>query len=378
MKLLHTSDLHIGKRFNEYPLLEDQAYALDQIADIADLEQPDAILLAGDIYDKTVPSAEAVRTFDRFLTRLADGRRSVFIISGNHDSAERLSFGSKLMEPSGVYVAPVYEGAVEPVRIQDGAERCDIYMIPFVRPSWVRRFFPDVSIETYNDALATVVQSIERKPDAKSVLMMHQFIAGASLCDSEEMNVGGLEAVDVSLLDEFDYVALGHLHSPQTVGRETVRYSGSPLKYSFSEIDHKKSVTIIEWEGDSDLAVRTVAIRPLHDVAEYRGAYRTLVERSFYRDKDVEAFTRITLTDDDVIFDALAKLRTIYPRLLRLDYDNVRTQNRTSFLEAEHIRDRDPLDIFSEFFEMQNGQAMSGESKAIVQTLIERIWEGGS
>ncbi len=420
MKLMHISDLHIGKRLNEYSLLEDQAYILEQMLDIAQSERPDAVLIAGDVYDKSVPSAEAVRLFDRFLSRLADGKRKVCVISGNHDSPERLSFGASLMVPSGVHVAPVYEGELTHVRIESGGDAAEIYMLPFVRPAHVRRFFPDESIESYTDAIRLILGGVVLDASVCNVLMTHQFVAGATLCESEEISVGGSEAVDASVFDAFDYVALGHLHSPQYVHREQVRYPGSPLKYSFSEADHKKSVTIAECgqagaasklpaaetasvqpgspaagklpasetasirpgadaaserTPAADITIRTVPLKPLRDMQEIRGDYATLISRPYYIDKDTQAFTRVTLTDEQEVPDAMAKLQIVYPNLLRLDYDNARTKTGASFLDAERIRDKPPIEVFSEFYEKQNGQPLSEEGVNIAKRIIEKIWD---
>ncbi|HHX92665.1 MAG TPA: exonuclease SbcCD subunit D [Clostridiales bacterium] len=391
MKLIHLSDLHIGKKLNEYPLLEDQEHILNQIADIVEHEQPDAVLLAGDIYDKSVPSAEAVGLFDEFLFRLADGQRKIFVISGNHDSPERLAFGSRLMIPSGVHVAPVFAGPPAPVRIEGPGGAADIYMLPFVRPAHVRRYFPDEDIRSYNEAIRLIAESLPLDPDVKNILVTHQFVAGATLCESEDISVGGSEAVDASLFDAFDYVALGHLHSPQSVKRPQVRYPGSPLKYSFSEVSHQKSVTVLEWGEDLDkdqsgtqapplepqgeIAVRTVDLKPLRGMAELRGSYRDLMDRSFYRDRDTQAFIRVTLTDEQEIPGAMANLRIVYPHILRLDYDNARTRAGAVYLEAERVRDKPPLEVFAEFYEKQNSAPLSEEGRGIVARAIEEIWE---
>ena len=246
MKLIHLSDLHLGKRVNEFSMLEDQAYILEQILTIIDAEQPQAVLVAGDIYDKAVPSAEAVQLFDDFLCRLSWRRLQVFVISGNHDSAERIAFGGRLMDGSGIHLSPVYDGTVEPISLTDEWGAVDVYLLPFVKPAHVRRFFPEASIESYTDAMAVAISAMEIKEDRRNILLTHQFVTGALRSDSEQISVGGADNVDAAVFASFDYVALGHIHRPQSIGREAVRYCGTPLKYSFSEAGHRKSVTVVE------------------------------------------------------------------------------------------------------------------------------------
>ena len=234
MKLIHLSDLHLGKRVNEFSMLEDQQYILTEILHIIDEEQPDGVLIAGDVYDKTVPSAEAVALLDDFLVRLAKRDLQIFLISGNHDSPERMAFGGRLMEGSGVHLAPVYDGRVRPIPMTDAYGTVNFYLLPFVKPAHVRRCFPEREITTYTDALAAAIEAMGVDTNGRNVLLTHQFVTGAARCDSEELSVGGTDNVDVSVFDPFDYVALGHIHGPQRVGRDTVRYCGTPLKYSFS------------------------------------------------------------------------------------------------------------------------------------------------
>ena len=292
MKLIHLSDLHLGKRVNEFSMLEDQAYILMKILNVIDDEQPDAVLIAGDVYDKTVPSAEAVELFDDFLVRLASrsfrGRSlQIFVISGNHDSPERLAFGGRLMDARGVHLSPVYSGSVKPVTLSDEFGPVNIYMLPFVKPVTVRRFFPDAKIENYTDAIAAAVGSMGIDTSGRNVLIAHQFVTGAERSESEDVSVGGMDNVDVTVFDGFDYVALGHIHGPQNIGSERVRYCGTPLKYSFSEAAHRKSVTVVELGEKGSLAVRTVPLIPKRDMVDLRGRYDELMSRnSTYREQE--------------------------------------------------------------------------------------------
>lgn len=375
MKLIHLSDLHLGKRVNEFSMLEDQQYILTEILQIIDREKPDGVMIAGDVYDKSVPSAEAVALLDDFLVRLAKRDLQVFLISGNHDSPERMAFGGRLMAQSGVHLAPVYDGKVSPITLTDEYGLVNLYLLPFLKPAHVRRCFPEREILTYTDALAAAIEAMGVDPAQRNVLVTHQFVTGAARCDSEEISVGGTDNVDVSVFEPFDYVALGHIHGPQQVGRETVRYCGTPLKYSFSEAKHQKSVTVVELGEKGAVSVRTVPLTPMRDLAELRGTYEELTFRGFYDGTSYHRdYVHITLTDEEDIPDAVSKLRIIYPNLMKLDYDNKRTRAGI-VLEGAEDQQRSPLELLEEFYEKQNGQPMGEEQRAFAKSLMERIWE---
>lgn len=376
MKLIHLSDLHLGKRVNEFSMLEDQKHILLDILNIIDQEQPDGVLIAGDIYDKSVPSAETVVVLDDFLVRLSQRKLQVFIISGNHDSPERIAFGGRLMERSGIHLAPVYDGTINPIRLTDEHGPLNVYLLPFIKPAHVRRVFPEREINSYTDALSVAIEAMEVDSSVRNVLVTHQFVTGASRCDSEELSVGGADNVDGSVFDSFDYVALGHLHGPQQVDRETVRYCGTPLKYSFSEAGHKKSVTVAEFGPKGNIDLHTVPLTPMRDMAELRGTYEELTLRQFYEGTGYqESYLHITLTDEDDIPDAMRKLQIIYPYLMKLDYDNRRTRAGGQIDEAESIRQQSPLELLDEFYRKQNGQAMGESQRAFAKELMEEIWE---
>ena len=375
MKLIHLSDLHLGKRVNEFSMLEDQQYILTEILQIIDREKPDGVMIAGDVYDKSVPSAEAVALLDDFLVRLAKRDLQVFLISGNHDSPERMAFGGRLMAQSGVHLAPVYDGKVSPITLTDNYGPVNLYLLPFLKPAHVRRCFPEREILTYTDALAAAIEAMGADPAQRNVLVTHQFVTGAARCESEEISVGGTDNVDVSVFEPFDYVALGHIHGPQQVGRETVRYCGTPLKYSFSEAKHQKSVTVVELGEKGAVSVRTVPLTPMRDLAELRGTYEELTFRGFYQGTSYPRdYVHITLTDEEDIPDAVSKLRIIYPNLMKLDYDNKRTRAGI-VLERAEDQQRSPLELLEEFYEKQNGQPMGEEQRAFAKNLMERIWE---
>jgi len=377
MKLIHLSDLHLGKRVNEFSMLEDQKHILTQILQIIEREQPDGVLIAGDVYDKSVPSAEAVTLLDDFLVCLAKSGNQVFLISGNHDSPERLAFGGRLMEQSGIHLAPVYDGRVEPIRLADEYGPVALYLLPFLKPVHVRRFFPEEEITSYTDALRTAVEAMGVDASVRNVLVTHQFVTGAVRCDSEDLSVGGTDNVDVSVFDPFDYVALGHIHGPQQVGRETVRYCGTPLKYSFSEAGHRKSVTVMELAEKGNVRVRTAPLTPLRDMVELRGTYNELAFKGFYEGTTYqEDYVHITLTDEEDIPDAVSKLRTIYHNLMKLDYDNKRTRAAGAVDGAAEVEQKKPLELLEEFYELQNGQPMGETQRDFARELLTKIWEG--
>lgn len=375
MKLLHLSDLHLGKRINEFSMIDDQEYILMQILKIVGEEKPDAVLIAGDIYDKSIPSAEAVILFDKFLTRLSIHNAKVFIISGNHDSPERIAFGANLLNSSGVFLSPVYSGEIKPVSMTDGYGVVDLYLLPFVKPATVRHFFPEEEIESYTDAVRIAVGHMPRDSMHRSVLITHQFFAGATTCDSEEISVGGTDVVDTTVLAGFDYVALGHLHGPQNVGANTIRYCGSPLMYSFSEVSHRKSLTVVELFEKGNIKIDTRELVPLHKLREIRGSYMDVTARTFYDGTKTDDYLHVTLTDEQDIPDALGKLRAIYPNIMKLDYDNARTRSQSVINDLENLERKSPLALFSDFYEMQNNLPLCTEQHALLSKLIENIWE---
>lgn len=378
MKLMHLSDLHLGKRLNEFSLMEDQAYILHQLIQIALDEHPDAVLIAGDLYDKPVPPAEAVSLLDDFLARLSSAGIPVMIISGNHDSPERLSFGARLISASGVYLSPVYSGQVNPITLTDEHGPADIFLLPFIKPAHVRRFFPEEEITSYTDAVACAIRRMDINPDRRNILITHQFVTGAACCESEELSVGGSDQVDASVFADFDYVALGHIHGPQNIQSDRIRYCGTPLKYSFSEAKHHKSVTMVQLGEKGDLSIRCIPLSPLRDMLELRGTYEELTSRAYYTAIDTTSYIHITLTDEDDIPDAAAKLRVIYPNLMKLDYDNQRTKTQADFSQAADIRQRSPQALFGEFYEKQNDQPLSDEQADYIDQLVKQLWEGNA
>lgn len=376
MKFLHLADLHLGKRVNGFSMLEDQAHILRQILAILDDEQPDGVLIAGDVYDKSVPSVEAVELLDGFLTELRARGIPVLLISGNHDSPERLAFGGRVMDSCGIHISPVYDGALAPVTLHDAFGPVHVWLLPFVKPAHVRRWFPDADIESYTDAVAEAVAHMDIDTAARNVLVTHQFVTGGTRSGSEELSVGGTDNVDSGVFAPFDYVALGHLHGAQHIGRETIRYAGSPLKYSFSEARQHKSVTVVTLGKNGDVQVRTVALTPLRELREIRGSYDELTARSFYEHTTYRSdYLHLILTDEQDVFDAMSRLRTIYPYLMTLDYDNTRTRAADGMSVPAETERRTPLELFEALYQRQNHQPMSEVQRAYIAQLMEQIME---
>lgn len=374
MKLLHLSDLHLGKRINEFSMLEDQEYILAKIINIIDEQTLDGVIIAGDVYDKSVPSAEAVDLFDDFLVNLSNRMLKVFVISGNHDSAERIAFGGRLMNKSGIYMSPVYKGKIDPIVVNDSFGDINIYMLPFVKPANVRRFYPDNEISSYTDAIETIIDDMHIDKSKRNILITHQFVTGASRTESEDISVGGTDNVDVSVFDKFDYVALGHIHRSQKCTSDYIRYSGTPLKYSFSEANDKKEVVILDIKEKGNIELSFIPLIPKRDMVEIKGKYDEIMLKSFYENTSYnEDYMHITLTDEEDIPDVLTKLRVIYKNIMRLDYDNQRTRHSIEINGAENMERKSPFEYFSEFYEMQNGQALSDEQAKFMTEIIEQM-----
>lgn len=376
---MHLSDLHLGKRVNGFSMMEDQEYILNRILEIMEEEQPDGLLIAGDVYDKTIPPAEAVRLMDDFLTAVAAKHVPVFLISGNHDSAERVAFGHQLMQGSGIWISPVYDGTIRHHTLEDRWGEVNIYLVPFLRPSVVRSFFPDVEIEDYTDALRTIIEDLQVDTSRRNVVLAHQFVTAAGAlpetCDSEQLSVGGLDRVDGSVFSPFDYTALGHLHGPQRVGSETIRYAGSPLKYSFSELHQKKSVTVAELREKGVTEIRQIPLQPRREMTELRGTFEEILAEARKKGEPQTDYYHMILTDETDVVDALSRLREYYPNIMLLDYDNRRTRSQKEVEQLDRVEERTPGELFAALYEQQNGQEMDSDRKEYLDGLIREIWE---
>jgi len=376
MKLFHLSDLHIGRRIGEISLYEDQKYIIDQILAYAETELPDGVLIAGDVYDKSIPSVDAVDLLDYFITELISRRLPVFMVSGNHDSPQRLNFGSRILDKSGIHIAGVFDGKPVKKTLADDFGEVDIYMLPYLKPALVRPHFSN-EIVTYEDALRTVIDSIGIDINRRNILVAHQFVTSGSsqpeLSDSESISVGGLDNIDSSVFDRFDYVALGHIHKPQFINNEKIRYSGSPLKYSFSESLHDKSITVIELGKKHDLQIRTLPLVPLRDMRKIKGPVAELVRVGLEDPAGQNDFIHATVTDESEIYDALGRLRTVYPNILRIEFENERTVQTGSRTSASgSIEQKSPMELFEEFFGIQNDAELTDKQKRVMESVFDK------
>ena len=379
MKFLHIADLHIGKHVNEFSMLEDQKYILQDILGLVDEVKPDGILIAGDVYDKSVPPGEAVGVLDDFLTELAIRQVQIFIISGNHDSPERLDFGSRIMAKNGVHIAGTFDGFLKEITLQDEYGPVNVFLLPFIKPAMVRPHFSDQSIESYEDAARVVIQAAQVDKGERNILVAHQFITSGAqqpeVSDSETVAVGGLNNIDASVFEPFDYVALGHLHGPQSIGRETIRYSGSPLKYSFSEVRQHKSVTLIEFARKGTLDIQTLNLTAQRDMREIKGPLAELLRAGASENSNCEDYLRAVLTDEEEIFDAIGQLRQVYPNIMRIDFENSRNRQVMDSASAASgdVARKSLLELFAEFYFKQNNSELNEEQHRIMREILEQV-----
>ncbi len=372
MKFLHLSDLHIGKRVNEFSMIEDQNHILQQIIDIVEKEKPQAVVIAGDVYDKSIPSVEAVTLFDKFLTRLSALKIAILIVSGNHDSADRLDYGGRIMEHNNIHIAGVFGGEVKHIELQDEYGAIDFYLLPFIKPAIVTPYFPEV--DSYQDALEAVIEATPIDVLKRNVLVAHQFIISGGerpeRSESELESLGGMDQIDASVFKDFDYVALGHLHGPQRIGRDTIRYAGSPLKYSFSEVKQRKSVTMVTLSEKGKVSYELLPLHPIRDMREVEGEINQLVDLKNY----TTDYIHVTLTDEENLVDPMGRLRVVYPNIMKLDFRNSRTAVKEhSKMAAKDVKSKTPLQLFNEFYEMQNNQPMNDQELSIMTKLLEGL-----
>ena len=379
MRFIHLADLHIGKRVNGFPMLEDQRYILEQILERTKESAADAVIIAGDIYDKPVPSAEAVDLFDDFLVGLTKLGVMVFLISGNHDSAERISYAGRLLRESQVYISPRFDGTIHPISVSDDYGIVNVYLIPYIHPSLVRNAWPEEKIGSYDDAMRVLLEKSGADPNARNLAVVHQFVTAGGQSpeetDSEEKHVGGLDKVDASAFDAFDYVALGHLHGPQRIGRDTIRYAGSPLKYSFSEEKQNKSITLAELKEKGKVTYDLLPLEAKRDLRTVRGTFEEVTSPEFTAWRKGDDYYRVILTDENDVPNALSRLRRrFYENLMILEYDNARTSSDVRIEAEEGEEEKEPIEVLGDLYQMQNGREMSLLQKETAEKLIRRIW----
>lgn len=371
MRILHTSDLHIGKRLNDVSLIDDQKYVLEQITDIAESKECDAVIIAGDVYDKSNPSAEAMTLFNDFLMSLCERKIPVYIISGNHDSQERVAYFSGFARNMGVYISEGCKESPEVYTLEDEYGKVNIYLLPFIKPIDARRVLPDRKIETYEDAVREILENAEINESERNIMVCHQFVTGASLCESEELAIGGLDNISAELFEKFDYVAMGHIHGPQKIKRETLRYSGSPLKYSFSEANHKKSVSIVDLKEKGEITVTTAPLELLHDVREVKGSLVQLMDMPYSED-----YVRVTVTDENIVPDARISLLTVFPNMMKFAVENSKTAGQAEEIELSSVEDRSPAELFCDFYKfVNNNEPPTQEHIALFNEAMERLGE---
>lgn len=374
MRILHTSDLHLGIQVHGFSLHEDQVFILQQICDIAQKKEVDAVLISGDIYDKSAPSGQAVQLFDDFLTDLVNKGLTVFVSAGNHDSSERLSYAGRLLSAQGLYISPVYSGEEKAIVLEDEHGPVNFYLLPFIKPTHVRQIFPEVDINSYSDAVAQAIDVMAIDETERNVLLAHQFVAGSIRSDSERISIGGSDNVEAALMHAFDYVALGHIHRPQKTSYNHILYAGSPLKYSVSEAGHQKSVSLVDLHKKGELKMERYSLEPLRDLRVIKGSYDEIVYKPNYENTNREDFVKITLTDEEEVPEALGKLRVIYPNILQLTYDNLRSRINQSLPLLSEMDQESPAELFADFYENQNNQPLSVQQEEYIDKLIDKFW----
>lgn len=370
MKIIHISDLHLGKNLNGINLFEDQKYILSKIIEIIKEEKIDALLISGDIYDKSIPSAEAVFLLDEFLGEIKKLNIATFIISGNHDNQRRLSYGNAIFKNNNIFISNVYAGVLEKITLEDEFGKVNFYLLPFLKPSMVSPFFEGRNIASYDDAIALALEDTlaKLKNDERNIILAHQFVTGGSLSDSEDVVVGGVDNISKDHFCEFDYVALGHLHTPQKLG-ENIYYSGTPLKYSISEANHKKGLMLITLKEKGNLEIAKIPLKPKRDLRRIKGKYADIVLKKNYENTDTQDLVAITLTDEEEIPDIIYRLRAIYPNILSIDYENKSSEMEK--IELAKIKVKSPLELFGEFYKLYNDRELTVEQVKILEEILD-------
>lgn len=382
MKFFHLSDLHIGKQLHRYNLKEDQQVILKEVITYAKELRPDAIVIAGDIYDKSVPSAEAVNVFDEFLTDLSEitPEIPILIISGNHDSPDRLKYASEILKRHHIYLAGNVperpEEHIEKVTLHDAYGEVDFYLLPFMKPAYVKNIFVDGTPETYSDAVKEIIkrEKIEYK-DKRNVLVSHQFYVGEKAespetCDSEVFSVGGIDNVDIGSVKEFDYVALGHLHGAQCIGKPEIRYCGTLLKYSVSESTQNKSLTVVTLKAKGEKPeIENYPLHPLRDVRKKKGTLDEIIKE--FRETEKDDYISITLTDEIDPYKPKEQLERIFSHILEIRVDNQRTRTKLKEMDEELVM-KDPFTSFAEFYKEMQGREMNGEEETIMKEIFDK------
>lgn len=379
MKILHLADMHLGKAIQEQTLIEDQKYMLEKIIEKIKKEKIELVLISGDIYDKAIPSTEAVNLLDELLNTLVKELKiKVCMIAGNHDSKDRLGFGNKIFENEGLYISSKYEGKIKKVELEDKYGKLNIYMLPFIKPVEVRQYFEE-EIKTYEDAMNVVMKNEEIDENERNIILVHQFVTAGTVSpertESEILSLGGTDNVDISNFDKFDYVAIGHVHRPQKIGRDTARYAGTMLKYSFSEINHNKTVPVIDFKEKGNLTFELEELKPLRDMREIKGPIEQLIAPENYEGTNRNDYIRAIITNEEPVYDAIGQIKKIYPNTLKLELRNSKTNTNLEYDEAnlEKIKTKSEIELFDDFYKMQNNENLNEEQAKIMQSIIKEV-----
>lgn len=379
MKILHLADLHIGKIIFEQSLLEDQEYMLNKIIEKIKAENIDAILIAGDVYDRSIPQAEAINLLDRFLNILIkELKKKVFIIAGNHDSKERIGFGNKIFENEGLFISSKYEGKIKKVELQDEYGKLNIYMLPFIKPIEVKKYFDDETL-SYDETIKKIIEKEDIDESQRNIILTHQFVTAigeeVERTESEVLTLGGTDNIDISNYNKFDYVAIGHVHRPQRIGRDTARYAGTMLKYSFSEVNHKKTMPIIDFKEKGNIDIKLVELKPLRDMREIKGPIEKLLEN--YEEENANDYIRAIITNEEPVYDAIGQLRRIYPNVLKLEVQNSKILSNIEFKteNLQKVKSKSEVELFNEFYKFQNNIELNVEQKNLIQEVVKEIKE---
>lgn len=384
MKIIHLADMHLGKILQEQSLIEDQEYMLNKIIELIKEQNIEAIVISGDIYDRSVPPTEAVNLLDTFLNIIIkELKKKVFIIAGNHDSKERLGFGNKIFENDGLYIESKYEGTIKKVQLEDEYGKLNIYMLPFIKPIEVRKYILEEQENTlsYDETMHKIIEKENIDESQRNIILTHQFVtaigADVERTESEVVSVGGLDNVDVSNFKQFDYVAIGHVHRPQKVGRDTARYAGTMLKYSFSEVNHKKTIPIIDFKEKGNIDIKLEELKPLRDMREIKGPIEELIKKENYEGENTEDYIRAIITNDEPVYDAIGKIRKIYPNVLKLEIQNAKTAMNMEQQEnnLQNVRNKSEIELFNDFYKFQNNIELNDEQVEFMEKLIKQIKE---
>ena len=380
MRILHLADLHLGKILQEESLLEDQKYMLEEIIKKVQEENIEIILISGDIYDRSIPQTDAVDMLDYFLNKLIkDLKKQVFIISGNHDSKEILGFGNKIFENDGLYISSKYEGQIKKVELQDEYGKLNIYLLPFIKPVEVKKYFED-EILSYDETIKKIIEKENIDETQRNIILTHQFVTcigeEVERTDSETISLGGIDNVDISNYDKFDYVAIGHVHRPQRIGRDTARYAGTMLKYSFSEVNHKKTIPIIDFKEKGNINIKLVELTPLRDMREIKGPIEELTKKENYKNTNTEDYIKAIITNEEPVYDAIGQIRKVYPNVLKLEIQNSKSsvsQNDEKEKELQNIKNKSEVELFNEFYKFQNYTELNDEQTQVIENIVKEI-----